>query len=51
MKSLIATLLIAAATFGVTQTARAADDGTAGYTPVVCVTDGCTTDNPFKPRR
>jgi len=50
MKQIIATLLLAGATFGALAPAHAATTDQ-GYTPIICVTDGCTDGGPGKPRR
>jgi len=50
MKHIIATLLLAGATFGALAPAHAAPTSD-GYTPIICVTDGCTDGGPGKPRR
>ncbi|HEY4371954.1 MAG TPA: hypothetical protein VGN52_08520 [Burkholderiales bacterium] len=52
MKRIILSLIIAAGTFGATQPASAAISGhDTAFTPVVCVTEGCTDGSPTKPRR
>lgn len=52
MKRIIASLIIAAGTLGAMQPALAAiGHHDTGYTPVVCVTEGCTDGSPTKPRR
>lgn len=56
MKHIIATLLLAGATFGALAPAHAATTPTSDqYTPIICVMgsspDGCTDGGPGKPRR
>jgi hypothetical protein len=54
MKQVLATLLFAATAFAALQPATvsaATRHDETGMTPVVCVTEGCTTDVPGRPTR
>jgi len=50
MKHIIAALLLAGAALGATTPAHATPSSD-GYTPKICVSDGCTDGGPGKPRR